>query len=148
MNGDIGQILSITKVDDKDALLIDFDGRVVTYYANDLDNLRLAYTISIHKSQGSEYDNIILPILPSYNIMLKKKLIYTAITRAKKKVIILGKLDTLENAIHNHESIRQTSLLQRIEDCKDLGNVIIDNDIPFDTLGEYDMENITPYSFM
>ena len=148
MNGDIGQILAITKVDDKDALLIDFDGRVVTYFAKNLDNLRLAYAISIHKSQGSEYDNVILPILPSYNIMLKKKLIYTAITRAKKKVIVLGKLDTLENAIHNPDPIRQTSLLQRIEDIKDIGNVIVDSDIPFDTLGEYDMENITPYSFM
>ena len=80
--------------------------------------------------------------------MLKKKLIYTAITRAKKKVIILGKLDTLEIAIHNPDPIRQTSLLQRIEEFKDFNSVIVDSDIPFDTLGEYDMENITPYSFM
>ncbi len=148
MNGDIGQILSITKVDDKDALLIDFDGRVVTYFAKDLDNLKLAYAISIHKSQGSEFDNVILPILPSYSIMLKKKLIYTAITRAKKKLIVLGKLETLEYSIHNPDPVRQTSLYQRIENVLASDIKIIDKDIPFDTLGEYDMDGITPYSFM
>jgi exodeoxyribonuclease V alpha subunit len=148
MNGDIGKVLSVTKVDDKDALLIDFDGKVVTYYAKDFDNLKLAYAISIHKSQGSEYDNVILPILPSYSIMLKKKLIYTAITRAKKKLIIVGKIDSLNQAVHNVEYQRQTSLYQRLERIIDLGNRIYDKDIPFDTLGEYDMEGITPYSFM
>ena len=148
MNGDIGQILSITKIDEKDALLIDFDGKVVTYYAKNLEDLRLAYAISIHKSQGSEYDYVILPILPSYSIMLRKKLIYTAITRAKKKVIILGKLDALEKAIHNPDPIRQTSLYQRIEDVQENSNLINDSNIPFATLGEYDMDDITPYSFM
>jgi exodeoxyribonuclease V alpha subunit len=148
MNGDIGKVLSITKVDDKDALLIDFDGKVVTYYAKDFDNLKLAYAISIHKSQGSEYDNVIIPILPSYNIMLKKKLIYTAMTRAKKKLIIVGKMESLNQAIHNVEYLRQTSLYQRLENMILNDNKIYDKDIPFDTLGEYDMDGITPYSFM
>ena len=148
MNGDIGKVLSVTNVDEKEALLIDFDGKVVTYFAKDFDNLKLAYAISIHKSQGSEYDNVILPILPSYNIMLKKKLIYTAITRAKKKLIIVGKIDSLNQAIHNLEYQRQTSLYQKIEEMKISDNRIYDKDIPFDTLGEYDMEGISPYSFM
>jgi exodeoxyribonuclease V alpha subunit len=148
MNGDIGKVLSVTKVDNKDALLIDFDGKVVTYFASQFDNLKLAYAISIHKSQGSEYSNVILPILPSYNIMLKKKLIYTAITRAKKKLIIVGKIDSLNQALHNVEYQRQTSLYQRLENMIVNDNKIYDKDIPFDTLGEYDMDGITPYSFM
>ena len=149
MNGDIGKIVDIVKIDDKDALLIDFDGRVVTYYASELDNLTLAYAISVHKSQGSEFDNVILPILPSYQIMLRKKLIYTAITRAKKKLIIIGKIDSLDRSIRQLDNLRQTSLYQRIENKEiRLEDKIYDPNIPFDTLGEYDMDGITPYSFM
>ncbi len=150
MNGDIGRIIDIIKHDDKDAMLIDFDGRVVTYYANNIDNLKLAYAISIHKAQGSEFDNVILPVLPSYQIMLKKKIIYTGVTRAKKKLIVLGKLESIEKAIHQNDYKRQTSLYSRLElePKLDFGERIFDTSIPFDTLGEYDMEGITPYSFM
>lgn len=150
MNGDIGKILDITKINDKDALLIDFDGRVVTYYANNLENLKLGYAISIHKSQGSEFKNVIMPILPSYQIMLRKKIIYTGITRAKNKLIILGKTESLDKAIHTLDYPRQTTLYQRIEldNNIDLSIKIFDSTIPFDTLGEYDMEGITPYTFM
>jgi exodeoxyribonuclease V alpha subunit len=80
MNGDIGKILDVIKVEEKDAMLIDFDGRIITYMASDIENLTLAYCMSIHKSQGSEFENVIMPILPSYQIMLKKKIIYTGIT--------------------------------------------------------------------
>ncbi len=149
MNGDIGKIIDILKIEDKTILMIDFDGKIVSYPASDLENLKLGYAISIHKSQGSEFDNVILPILPSYGIMLKKKIIYTAITRAKKKLIVIGKLDSLEKAIHTPDSIRQTGLYNRlISKNVDLGKKIFDPEIPFDTLGEYDMEGITPYSFM
>ncbi len=150
MNGDIGVIIDITKKDEKDVLLIKFDDRIVTYKASDLDNLSLAYAMSIHKSQGSEFDNVILPILPNYSIMLKRKLIYTAITRAKKKLIILGDLKTLDLAIHQLDLERQTTLTYRITNSvtEDLSNKILDPDIPFDTMGEYGMEGITPYTFM
>ena len=149
MNGDIGRILDIIKIEDKDAMLIDFDGRVVTYYASNLDNLSLAYAISIHKSQGSEFDNVIMPVIPSYFIMLKKKIIYTAATRAKKKLIVLGKMESIESAIHRMDYQRQTSLYQRIELDKPSDIIqIFDLDIPFDTLGEYDMDGINPYTFM
>ncbi len=150
MNGDIGKILDIVKIDDKDAMLIDFDGKVVTYYANHSEDLKLAYAISIHKSQGSEFNNVIMPILPSYQIMLKKKIIYTGVTRAKKKLIILGKLEALDKGIHISEYKRQTTLHQRLEihPNNDFNYRIFDASIPFDTLGEYDMEGITPYSFM
>ena len=150
MNGDIGKIIDIIKVDNKDTMIIDFDGHLVNYSAKNIDNLSLAYAISIHKSQGSEFKNVILPILPSYQIMLKKKLIYTAITRAKKKLIIMGKLDSINYAIHNLEYQRQTTLSKRVEDSFNnrIEIKIFDPEIPFDTLGEYDMDGITPYSFM
>ena len=148
MNGDIGKILDITKIDNKDALLIDFDGRVVTYYTNNLDNLKLAYAISIHKSQGSEFNNVIMPILPSYQIMLKKKIIYTGITRAKKKLILLGKIESLNQAITQLDYERQTTLFQKISNFSNQNNKIYDPNIPFEYLGEYDMDGITPYTFM
>lgn len=147
MNGDIGVIKGITKTDEKDILYIDFDGKMVTYPAKQIDHLRLAYAISIHKSQGSEYENVILPILPSYHMMLRKKIIYTAVTRAKKKLILLGNVQTLNESLNTLEPIRQTGLLGRLTMNKS-SIKICDSTIPFDTLGEYDMENITPYSFM
>lgn len=150
MNGDIGKIVDIITIDDKTSLIIDFDNKIVTYPAKNIDNLSLAYAISIHKSQGSEFKNVILPILPSYNIMLKKKLIYTAITRAKNKLILLGKYETLNYSVSLKDYLRQTTLSKRITDLinNKIEIKILDPSIPFDTLGEYDMEGITPYTFM
>lgn len=148
MNGDIGIVKGITRLNDKDTLHIDFDGVMVDYPAKELDNLTLAYAISIHKSQGSEYDNVILPIFPSYFKMLRKKIIYTAITRAKKKLIIVGSVETLNQAITTPEPIRQTGLLNRLSDSTEVKIKITDPTIPFEYLGEYDMDGITPYSFM
>lgn len=81
-------------------------------------------------------------------MMLRKKIIYTAITRAKKKLIILGNVETLNEAISTIEPTRQTGLLNRLTGVVVNTNKIFDKTIPFDTLGEYDMEGITPYSFM
>ncbi|UKI49862.1 MAG: ATP-dependent RecD-like DNA helicase [Clostridium sp.] len=115
MNGDVGIIKEIIKENKETKLLIDFDGRMVTYGPK-LDYLTLAYAISIHKSQGSEYDNVIIPILPSYNIMLRKKIIYTAITRnQEKKLIILGEYNAINQAIHSKDDVRQTSLSERFQ---------------------------------
>lgn len=147
MNGDIGKIIDIGKIDEKDVMLIEFDGRVITYYASDIENLTLAYCMSIHKAQGSEFDNVIMPILPSYQIMLKKKIIYTGMTRAKKKLILLGKINSIAQAIHNEDYLRQTYLSKRLSD--NFSDVkILDPEIPFETFGEYDMEGITPYTFL
>ncbi len=148
MNGDIGVIKGMTKIKEKDYLLIDFDGRMVSYPTKEAEHLRLAYAISIHKSQGSEYDYVILPILPSYYMMLRKKIIYTAVTRAKKKLILLGNLNTFAEAINHFEPVRQTGLLNRLVQGKDNTIKILDATIPFSTLGEYDMDGITPYTFM
>lgn len=148
MNGDIGIITDIVKGEEKDEMFIDFDGRMVNYPVKNLDDLSLAYAISIHKSQGSEFKNVIVPILPSYNIMLRKKIIYTAITRAKEKVIILGQPDSLNVALKRGEYNRQTYLAQRITNEKKEENKISIPGVPFDTFGEYDMEGVTPYTFM
>ena len=87
--------------------------------------------------------------MKNYKIMLRKKLLYTAITRAKKKLIIIGKIDIIEKSLHQTEGIRQTALYQRLENKPvSQENKIFDPERPFDTFGEYDMEGITPYSFM
>ncbi len=151
MNGDIGIIKAIKKEDDKESLLIDFDSLMVNYPASNLDSLTLAYAISIHKSQGSEYQSVIMPIVPSYYQMLKRNIIYTGVTRAKNKLIIIGKYQSLLQGVNSKDDLRQTSLTRRL--VKIINNpkkIIYINDpsIPFDTLGEINMENITPYSFM
>ena len=150
MNGDIGRIIDIVKEDEKDVLMINFDDRMIKYPTSNLDSLSLAYAISIHKSQGSEFPNVILPMVLSYRIMLKPKLFYTAVTRAKEKLIILGSSEATEAAIHATDDVRQTSLAQKINDELKIKQEIRinDPDIPFETLGEYDMDGITPYSFM
>ena len=148
MNGDIGTIVDIVKGEEKDDIIIDFDGKIVNYPVKNLDDLSLAYAISIHKSQGSEFKNVIMPVLPAYNIMLRKKIIYTGITRAKEKLIILGQQDSLNLALKKGEYNRQTSLYSRINENKIKENKINDPQIPFGNLGEYDMEGITPYTFM
>src|SRR5690606_30281849 len=96
MNGDIGVIKDIVKTE-KDTLLmlINFDEGVATYEQTDLENVNLAYVISIHKSQGSEYKIVFLPVIKPYMHMLKKELIYTAITRAKEYLLILGDMNLL-----------------------------------------------------
>ncbi|MCR5647198.1 MAG: ATP-dependent RecD-like DNA helicase [Acholeplasmatales bacterium] len=150
MNGDIGKIMDIVKDNEKDCLLINFDDRVIKYPASNLDSLQLAYAISIHKSQGSEFQNVIMPVVKSYNIMLKPKLIYTAITRAKSKVIILGQSEALDYALSQMDDSRQTTLATRLNEDSNKKVVlkILDPEIPFDDFGEYDMDGITPYTFM
>lgn len=99
-NGDIGLIESILTSSKKE-IHIDFDNNVVKYTPANFINFRLAYSISIHKSQGSEFDIVVLPIVKGYNKMLYQKLIYTAVTRAKKKLYIIGDMKALEIAANN-----------------------------------------------
>ena len=116
-NGDIGQVLRIENKKSK-AMTIDFDSNIVRITASNFSDLKLGYCISIHKAQGSEFDVVIIPILNKYSIMLYKKLIYTATTRAKKKLILIGELSALEKAILNDkENIRKTSLKDFIISC-------------------------------
>lgn len=117
-NGDIGYIEKIDKVKDKvtkDVITINFDGNLVEYNKEDLSMIKHAYAITIHKSQGSEFPHVIIPICHSYNKMLYNKLIYTGVSRAKKSLIIIGERESLINAINNDYSTnRQTTLKEKI----------------------------------
>lgn len=117
-NGDIGFIAKVDKNND-DVLTVKFsDHRCKTYTIDELNQLELAYATTIHKSQGSEYECVILPILSSFYVILQRSLIYTAITRAKKKVILVGQKKALFMAIHKNSSVkRYTWLGKRIQDA-------------------------------
>lgn len=116
MNGDIGYIKRIGKsTDNKEFAVINFDGQEVTYEKNNLENITLAYAMSIHKSQGSEYKIVILPLVRQFMHMLKKELLYTAITRAKNFLIILGDMKLLVYAANNLSEQRLTSLKNRLK---------------------------------
>ena len=113
-NGDIGYIEEITN-DKKKEVIINFDGNLVRYTASNFNKFSLAYAISIHKSQGSEFDYVLIPVLKEYNKMLYRKLIYTGITRAKKKLYLIGNIQALEYAIKNNNTdIRQTALKEML----------------------------------
>ena len=91
------------------------DGRIVEYSAEDADLIEHAYATTVHKSQGSEYKVVILPWLPMFYLMLRRNILYTAITRAKEKIIIVGSKKALYQAIHNTAcDKRNTRLGERI----------------------------------
>ena len=92
-NGDIGYIRNIYYLDKKMVVEIDYSGNVVEYKSGEFDKFNLAYAVSIHKSQGSEYANVVIILARSFNRMFYNKLIYTAVTRAKSSLIILGSID-------------------------------------------------------
>ena len=117
-NGDIGRILKIKSSGQRE-VLVDFDGNIVKFTPSTFANFTLGYTISIHKSQGSEFDTVIIPILNKYGIMLYRKLIYTAITRAKKKLILIGEVTALRRAIFNDRCCdRKTYLKNFLQDLE------------------------------
>lgn len=115
-NGDIGFIRKISKKNGKkDTILIDFDGNKVEYTKEDLFQIKHAYAITIHKSQGSEFPHVILPISKSYYKMLYNKLIYTGVSRAKKSLILIGEAKCFIMAIHNdYASTRKTTLKDKL----------------------------------
>ena len=121
-NGDLGYIsdlLPAKYTDSKqDELTIDFDGNELVYQRSEWYKIRLAYAMSIHKSQGSEFPVVILPITKSSHRMLQRNLIYTAITRAKSKLILLGEKAAFDYAAKNTGTARKTYLRERFEDLK------------------------------
>jgi exodeoxyribonuclease V alpha subunit len=114
-NGDIGTIENIIYKDLEYTILIDFNDEIFEYNKKDFEDIRLGYAISIHKAQGSEFDIVILPMDLSYNRMLYRKLIYTAVTRAKKSLMVIGNLEAFRTSILNkREEKRYTSLSNRL----------------------------------
>lgn len=151
MNGDQGIIVGVTN---EKKVIVEFDGREITYNIGDLINLKHAYAISIHKSQGSEYKVVVLPVFRNYKIMLNKKLLYTAVTRAKEKLIVMGDTEAFRFGVKQHGQERQSLLKDVIEGSFELETPILNeiyiNDpaIPFDTLGEEFGEELSPYDFL
>lgn len=110
-NGDIGYIRDIYYLDKKMVVEIDYSGNIVEYKSGEFDKFNLAYAVSIHKSQGSEYANVVIILARSFNRMFYNKLIYTAVTRAKSSLIILGSIDSLNKSIlTNYGANRNTYL--------------------------------------
>ncbi len=120
-NGDVGYIKYIKKAatskSKKNEIYVDYDGNIVKYLPKDFHKIKHGYIISIHKSQGSEFDFVIVPICMSYQRMLYRKLIYTAITRAKKKLIMIGEPHAFEYSVKNdNEYIRKTDLCKKLKE--------------------------------
>ena len=125
-NGDLGYITDLlpAKYTDskQDELTINFDGNEIVYQRSEWYKIRLAYAMSIHKSQGSEFPVVILPITKSSHRMLQRNLIYTAITRAKSKLILLGELSAFQFAVKNTGTARKTYLIPRFSDLLEAEN--------------------------
>ena len=114
-NGDIGKIIKIVN-DKKEEITVDFDGNIVRYTKSNFSNITHGYAISIHKSQGSEFDTVIIPLVKNYNKLLYKKLIYTAVTRCKKRLFLVGDINALIMAINNNRSdIRKTTIKEMLK---------------------------------
>lgn len=112
-NGDIGVVASINQEDR--TLAVDFDSLIVEYEISELDELTLAYATTIHKSQGSEYPIVVMPVMMNHYVMLQRNLIYTGITRSKKVCVLIGQVKALAYAVH-HQTVtdRNTLLKERI----------------------------------
>lgn len=109
-NGDLGRIQSIDPGAEK--MTIVFDGRPVEYRFSDLDRLMLAYAVTVHKSQGSEYPAVVVPISTHHYVMLRRNLLYTAITRGRKLVVIVGQKWALQKAVEEASDLRRYSTLR------------------------------------
>lgn len=109
-NGDIGTIVSVD-LEDR-SLMVDYEGRLVAYEVTELDEVVLAYATTIHKSQGSEYPIVIIPVLMSHFMMLQRNLIYTAITRSKKICVLIGSPKALSYAVRNFTIHKRNSHLK------------------------------------
>ena len=133
-NGDLGYITDLLPAkyteSKQDELTINFDGNEISYQRSEWYKIRLAYAMSIHKSQGSEFPVVILPITRSSHRMLQRNLVYTAITRAKSKLILLGEKAAFDYAVKNTGTARKTYLIERfgdIEGSQELIHTPVDN---------------------
>lgn len=162
-NGDIGEVISIfyakENTEKQDMVLVSFEGNEVTYTRQELNQITHAYCCSIHKSQGSEFPIVILPVVKSYYRMLRKNLLYTAVTRSKKFLILCGEEEAFRWGVERNDSLlRKTTLCQKLSEV--LANKDADskeeNSISYPMSEEewmqinpmIGMENVTPYDFM
>lgn len=111
-NGDIGRIVKVKR--QEGTVLIDFDGRMAEYTFEMLDQIELAYAVTVHKSQGSEFNAVILPLLGGYDKLLYRNLLYTAVTRAKQRIIIVGSYDVVMQMVNNDRRTLRYSCLKNM----------------------------------
>ncbi len=140
-NGDIGEIAAIFRaeenVDQVEQVVVDYDGKEVVYPKQDLNNIMHAYCTSIHKSQGSEFSVVILPVVRGFRRMLRKNLLYTAITRSKHSLIICGDEQAfLEGVNTTDTNLRYTALAEKLQ-AEDIPEVL-----------EEEEAELSPYDFM
>jgi exodeoxyribonuclease V alpha subunit len=149
MNGDIGIINSfLYQNGKKNGLTVLYDIGPVNYTMDELEDISHAYAISIHKSQGSEFNIVLMPISSSYTIMLKRKLIYTGITRAKKTLLMLGNIKSLNRGITQIEVKRDTILEEKIREAMVSDQFVINDSLSaFPTIGEIDFGKLSPKDF-
>lgn len=158
-NGDIGEIVSIfyakENIEKQDMVIISFEGNEVTYTRQDLNQITLAYCCSVHKSQGSEFPIVILPISRSYYRMLRRKLIYTAITRSKQFLILCGEVEALRIGVERaDEENRQTTLCEKLKETipeetpAHASEQISYEEMLMNEDPMIGMDNVTPYDFM
>ncbi|MFL6517982.1 MAG: ATP-binding domain-containing protein, partial [Bacillus sp. (in: firmicutes)] len=175
-NGDIGEIISIIyakeNTEKQDIIYISFEGNEVEYTRQDLNQITHAYCCSVHKSQGSEFPIVILPVTRSYYRMLRRNLIYTAITRSKQSLILCGEVDALKMGVERADELsRQTTLCQKLQESIAARPSVGENVEPISpkvnnvdgeklvTAMSYEeeimqanpmvgMENVSPYDFM
>lgn len=123
-NGDMGQIVGIILSKDSedkvDELVIAFDANEVTYKRNEWNKITLSYCCSIHKSQGSEFKMVIMPMVQQYQRMLQRNLLYTAVTRSKELLILLGEISAYETCVNHQSAVRLTTLKERILGAEDI----------------------------
>ncbi|MEC5187279.1 ATP-dependent RecD-like DNA helicase [Geobacillus thermodenitrificans] len=148
-NGDIGEVVAIfyakENTEKQDLLVVSFDGIEVTYTRQDLAQITHAYCCSVHKAQGSEFPIVILPVVKSYYRMLKRNLLYTAVTRSKQFLILCGEEEAFRFGVAQRgDGARQTALAEKLAASTAL---FVEGELPLED-ANIGMENVTPYDFM
>ncbi len=110
-NGEQGVVADFNR--EKKAMIVEFDGNFLEYSMDELEELTLSYAVSVHKAQGSEYDMLVLVLLPTHSIMLNRELFYTAVTRAKKKIFLISDPETVRRAVYNASPAKRKTLLPK-----------------------------------
>ena len=108
-NGDIGYLFGIDPIEH--SLTVDFEGRAVLYDWSDADQLVLAYAVSVHKAQGSEFPAVVIPLVPQHYLMLQRNLFYTAVTRARQLCVVVGSRRAIGIAVRNDRVTHRYSAL-------------------------------------
>jgi exodeoxyribonuclease V alpha subunit len=114
MNGDLGTVEEIKEIDGEPVLFVRYNGDVVEYAPGDLDELEPAAAYTIHKAQGAEFKCVLVPVHTSHYVMLHRSLLYTAVTRAREKLILVGTKKALALAVRNNRPVQRYTMLRSL----------------------------------